>query len=176
MVLRDARKRSGRGGARTLTGVTSHGILSPVRLPIPPLGPSRVQASMHLIDVRVNCQRSSVGQHHASRAPLPSARPVSRALRSLETNKKTARQSVDVEQLSSFLDHDEDQASPSSRLFRHSSPTRDLSSEERAESQASGWQATLEAELQAHVNSLGPESITSRSEFRVSCRSHRWWW
>lgn len=31
---------SGRSGGRTRTGVTSHGILSPVRLPIPPSGPS----------------------------------------------------------------------------------------------------------------------------------------
>ena len=30
--------KSGRGGGRTRTRVTSHGILSPVRLPIPPLG------------------------------------------------------------------------------------------------------------------------------------------
>lgn len=29
---------NGQGGARTLTGVTSHRILNPVRLPIPPLG------------------------------------------------------------------------------------------------------------------------------------------
>ncbi len=30
---------NGRGGDRTRTGITPHGILSPVRLPIPPLGP-----------------------------------------------------------------------------------------------------------------------------------------
>ena len=33
-----ASKYIGRGGARTLTSITGHGILSPVRLPVPPLG------------------------------------------------------------------------------------------------------------------------------------------
>ena len=37
--LRKKLSANGRGGDRTLTGVTPHGILSPVRLPIPPLGP-----------------------------------------------------------------------------------------------------------------------------------------
>ena len=37
---------SGRGGARTRTDLTVHGILSPVRLPIPPLGRSGTSSDM----------------------------------------------------------------------------------------------------------------------------------
>ena len=42
--LRKKLSANGRGGDRTLTGVTPHGILSPVRLPIPPLGLNRKNA------------------------------------------------------------------------------------------------------------------------------------
>ena len=40
------RSRSSRGGVRTRTGVTPHRILSPVRLPIPPLGQRRFPGSL----------------------------------------------------------------------------------------------------------------------------------